>query len=383
MVKFVARQSAVWPGAAQPVVQRRLGPVLCRDFGDDLLRQHVQRLIRNRQPIELAATHAVQQRRAFHQIVARLREQPALRQAADGVAGAPDTLQETRDRTRRAKLAHQIDVADVDAQFQRRGGHQRLEFAVLQPLLGCQAVLLRHAAVMRGDSGFAQAVRQLARHALGHASRVDEHQRGAVRLDQLHQPVVDLLPDLGGHHGFQRRVRHFQHQIARALVAGVDDRDLGGGRAVRRRSDQQVRDRLDRILRRGQPDADQVVAAQCGQAFQRQGQMCPALVRRHGVDFIDDHGARGRQHRATGAGAEQDVQRLRCGDEDVGRATAHALTLAGRRVAGAHPGADLDIGQAALAQRLRGCRRAVPPGCAGCRWTAPSAARHRPPAWRR
>ena len=172
-----------------------------------------------------------------------------------------------------------------------------------------------------------------------------------MRLDQLHQPVVDLLPDLGGHHGFQRRVRYFQHQIARALVAGVDDRDLGRGRAVRRRSDQQVRDRLDWILCRGQPDADQVIAAQCGQAFQRQGQMCPALVRRHGVDFIDDHGARGRQHRATGAGAEQDVQRLRCGDEDVRRATAHAFTLAGRRVAGAHPGADLDIGQAALAQR--------------------------------
>ncbi len=177
-----------------------------------------------------------------------------------------------------------------------------------------------------------------------------------MRLDQLDQLVVDLLPDLGGHHGFQRGIRHFQHQIAWALVAGIDDGDLGGGRAVRRRADQQVRDRLDWILCRGQPDPDQVIAAQCGQAFQRQCQMCPALVRRHGVDFIDDHGARGRQHCATGAGAEQDVQRLRCGDEDVGRATAHAFTLAGRRVAGAHPGADLDIGQAALAQRLPDAR---------------------------
>ena len=293
--EFLARQRAVRPGAAQAVVQRRLGPVLCRDFGNDLLGQHVERLVRNGQPIEFAAPDAVQQCRAFHQIVARLREQPALRQAADGVAGATDALQKARDRTRRAELAHQIHIADVDAEFQRRGRHQRFEFAALQPLLGGQALFLRQAAVMRGDRRLAQAIRQLARYALGHASRVDEHQRGAVRLDQLHQLVVDLLPDVGGHHRFQRRLWHFKPQIAWALMAGIDDGDVGGGLAVRCRTDQQVRDRIDRILCRRQADSHQVLAAQRGQTFERQGQMCAALVRRHGVDFVDDDRARGRQ----------------------------------------------------------------------------------------
>ena len=127
--------------------------------------------------------------------------------AADGVAGAADALQEAGDRARRAELADQVDVADIDAEFQRRRRHQRLQLAALQPLLGGQPLFLRHAAVMRGDRRLAQAVGQLAGDAFGHAAGVDEHQRGAMRLDQPHQLVVDLLPDLGRHHRFQRRGR--------------------------------------------------------------------------------------------------------------------------------------------------------------------------------
>ena len=103
-------------------------------------------------------------------------------------------------------------------------------------------------------------------------------------------------------------------------MAGVDDGGLGGGRAVRRGADQQVRDRLDRVLRGRQADAGQLVAAQGRQALQRQRQMGAALVRRHGVDLVDDHRPRGRQHRAAGLGAEQDVERFRGRDDDVRRA---------------------------------------------------------------
>ena len=35
---------------------------------------------------------------------------------------------------RRAELADQVDVADVDAELERTGGDQRLELARLQPL---------------------------------------------------------------------------------------------------------------------------------------------------------------------------------------------------------------------------------------------------------
>ena len=87
--------------------------------------------------------------------------------------------------------------------------------------------------------------------------------------------------------------------------------------------------------------------------LQRQRQMRAALVGRQRVDLVDDHGARGRQHRAARLRAQQHVERLRRRDDDVRRALrAHALALGLRRVAGAHPGADLDVGQPLLAQRL-------------------------------
>ena len=92
--------------------------------------------------VELAAAHAVEQRRAFDQLVARQRKQPPLRRAADRMAGAADALQEARDRARRAELADEIDVADVDAELERGGRDQRLELAVLQPLLGVEPLLL-------------------------------------------------------------------------------------------------------------------------------------------------------------------------------------------------------------------------------------------------
>ena len=64
-------------------------------------------------------------------------------------------------------------------------------------------------------------------------------------------------------------------------------------------------------------------------------------------------------------------------------AAAHRCALGGRRVAGAHPGADVDVGQAERLQLLARCRRAAPRDCAGCRSTAPSAARRRRSGFRR
>jgi hypothetical protein len=63
---------------------------------------------------------------------------------------APDALQQARDRARRAELAHQIDIADVDAELERCGRDQRLQRTGFQPLFGVEALLLGETAVMRG-----------------------------------------------------------------------------------------------------------------------------------------------------------------------------------------------------------------------------------------
>ena len=77
------------------------------------------------------------------------------------MAGAADALQEGRDRARRAELADEVDVADVDAELERGGGDQRLQLAGLEPLLGVEALLLGQAAVMGGDLVLAEPLGEL------------------------------------------------------------------------------------------------------------------------------------------------------------------------------------------------------------------------------
>jgi hypothetical protein len=48
------------------------------------------------------------------------------------MARAAGPLQERRDRARRAELAHEVDVADVDAELERRGGDEHLKLAALR-----------------------------------------------------------------------------------------------------------------------------------------------------------------------------------------------------------------------------------------------------------
>ena len=81
------------------------------------------------QRIELTGAHRIEQRGALDQLVAAERQQPALGYAADGVIGSADPLQKGGDRARRAELAHQLDLADVDAELERRGRDQRAQRA--------------------------------------------------------------------------------------------------------------------------------------------------------------------------------------------------------------------------------------------------------------
>ena len=82
------------------------------------------------------------------------------RHAPEPVARAADALQERRDPVRRAELADEIDVADVDAQFERRRRDERFQLAGLQPLLGLEPMLFREAAVMRRDGVLAEPLGQ-------------------------------------------------------------------------------------------------------------------------------------------------------------------------------------------------------------------------------
>ena len=94
-------------------------------------------------------------------------------------------MQEDRDAARRADLADQVDAADVDAELEGGGGHQRFELAVLQLLLHVQASFAGEAAVVAGDAFLAETVAQVVGDALGQGAGVHEHQGGVVLDDQI------------------------------------------------------------------------------------------------------------------------------------------------------------------------------------------------------
>src|SRR2546425_37675 len=103
----------------------------------------------------------------------------------------------------------------------------RLELALFERRLGVEPLLLREAAVVRRDLIRAVALGQMQREALGEAPGVHEYQRGAVLADELHQPLVDLVPHLGRHHRFERRRGDLDREIERARMPRIDDAGIG------------------------------------------------------------------------------------------------------------------------------------------------------------
>jgi hypothetical protein len=117
-VELAARQRSIGPRALRQGKEIVLGVVLARGFGNDLLRQHVERGVVRHNRVQLAAPHRSQERRALDEIVPRYREKPSLGDAGHRMAGAPGALQERRNPVWRADLAHEIHVPDVDAELE-------------------------------------------------------------------------------------------------------------------------------------------------------------------------------------------------------------------------------------------------------------------------
>ena len=227
-------------------------------FRGHLLREHVERRVMRDDAVELAAADRSQQGGALDEVVARGGHQASLRRARHRVARPAHALEERGNAVRRPNLADQVDVADIDAELERRRRDECLERAGLQPMLGIEARLLREAAVVGGDLALAKPFAQMPGRPLGHPSRVHEDQRGLVRGDQLGQAVVILVPDLVRHDRAERRAGNLHGQVELAAMALVDDRTVAPARIG---PQQEPGDFFDRALRGRQTDALQGPAA--------------------------------------------------------------------------------------------------------------------------
>jgi hypothetical protein len=191
------------------------------------------------------------------------------------MAGAANALQKARDRAGRAQLADEVDVADINAEFEGGGGNQGLELGPLEPLLGIESLLLGEAAMMRCHVLLSKQVGEVACHTLGQPPRVDENEGRSVFSDQIGQPLIELTQTSADITASRGGIRDFQCQIAGATMSGIYDH--GSIRFHACGAYQKPRDFLDRLLRGREADALQTIAAEAASRSRESAKWLPRL----------------------------------------------------------------------------------------------------------
>ena len=160
--------------------------------------------------------------------------------------------------------------------------------------------------------------------------------------------IVDFIPELMRGHGLQFTARHFHRWVHLPLVTDLHD---GGVRPAT--SGKKMRDQLNGFLRCRKANANRRPAGEGFQALERKRQMRAPLVVRDGMDFIDDHRLNGFEDLTAFFCSQQNVERFRRRDQDVGRAVQHGPAVMHQGIAGAHGGANLRKGQPARRCQLQ------------------------------
>ena len=318
---------------------------------DELLGEDVERVAGDGGRLDQALAHPLGDDGALDEVTAVLRKDDAGAHLVDLVARPPDPLQTAGDRGRRLDLDDEVDRPHVDPELEGGRGHERRQAPFLERLLDGDALLAGDGTVVGAHEVLPGELVEALGEPLGEAPAVDEDEGAAVRPDELQDPRVDRRPDADPHlaagHGPARLLLERQrlaepahvldgddHPEVEALTRSrVDDRDL----ASRSDAGEEPPDRLEGPLRRREADSLErrgAGAAEVLEALERQRQVGSALRPRDRVDLVDDHRLHAAQ-RLAGGGGEQQVERLRRRDEDLGRGLGQRAALVRRRVAGA------------------------------------------------
>ena len=229
---------------------------------------------------------------------------------ADLVAGAADALQPARDRARRLDEHDEVDRAHVDAEL------EAADVATMprsRPALSSDSTCSRCSRdsepwCARTSSSPASSLRCAASRSAS-AARVAEHDRGAVRADQLEDARVHVRPDALVGLGIvePERVRPSRptpRECAPGSVMSSTGTMTSRSSSLREPAStivtgrgpsvvvaaEEARDLVERALRRREPDALRRRVGDRFEPFEREHEVRAALGGRERVDLVDDHG---------------------------------------------------------------------------------------------
>ena len=179
-VEGFAGEIAVVAGASDEGEEIVFAPFVGGAGGDDLLGEDVERRVGEDELVEVSLMDGAEDGGALDEFVAGGGEEAALGDGSAPMASASDALEGRGDGAGRADLADEIDVADVDAEFERGGGDEDAALALFEAALGFETEMARERAVVGGDVVFSHALGEAVGDALDQAAGVDEDESGAV-----------------------------------------------------------------------------------------------------------------------------------------------------------------------------------------------------------
>ena len=206
LCKLAGGQVAIREGFATQFPQVLLGDLSAGDGSDHLLSQDVQRLFGDVDPIQLSGADSPHGCSGLQQLVPGEGKEETLGDGIQAVPGAADSLQQAGNGAGSSDMADEVDVADVDAQFQRGRGHNHRDGAGLQLPFRRQAALLGQTAVVGGDLIFPQALTQLVRDSFRQAAGVDKDQGRPMSSSFGGNTLIDGFPKLQSRNGTKLQV---------------------------------------------------------------------------------------------------------------------------------------------------------------------------------
>ncbi len=223
-----------------------------------------------------------------------------------------DALQAARDGLRRLHLDHEVDGAHVDAQLERRRGHEAGNLALLQQLLHLEALLAGERAMMgTRELALGQLV-QAQRQPFRETPVVDEDDRRAMLLDEAQDLRIDRRPDrpgaelrarihllpVGGRRvgqrGVGRQLAHVLHghddlEIELLRAPRVDELDRAAAR-------DEAADLLQRPLRRREADPLHGLSDEPVETLHAEREVRPAFRPCDRVHLVEDQRLDGAEH---------------------------------------------------------------------------------------
>src|SRR6266704_635652 len=140
-IRRADRRKDLRPRGGAPVVQ---------GAADDLVGENVKGETMDVQRLEVLLLRGLDRGEGFDGVIRGDREDESLGGAVERVARAADPLDEGRDLTGRVVLDDSVDGPDVDAELERRRGHQPLDVAAFEARLDPLPLLSRQRAMVDG-----------------------------------------------------------------------------------------------------------------------------------------------------------------------------------------------------------------------------------------